>query len=216
MPVIGLSFNSVEAKRSKETVKAEIKVNSTPTVKTVKEMNVPTLGGKKALSFEFEFLTKYDPEVAEIKMGGSIIYLSDKSASILKQWKKDKKIPEDVSIEILNHLFETHAEIRELFRFIEDQGEKFDPQQVIASIQDPTIASTISNAISTAKLTSNCWQYVRDCLVVIKLSQVDEQINKIRKKLSPQNVDQPQDLLQKYKELQEERKSIERGDFIVE
>ncbi len=105
MPVIGLSFNAIEAKRSKEVVKAEIKVNSTPTVTGIKEMNVPTLGGKKALNFEFEFLTKYDPEVAEIKMGGSVIYLSDKNASILKQWKKEKKIPEDVSIEILNHLF---------------------------------------------------------------------------------------------------------------
>lgn len=105
MPVIGISFNLVEAKRSKEIVKAEIKVNSTPTVKGVKEMNVPSLGGKKALNFDFEFLTKYDPEVAEIKMGGNIIYLSDKNAAILKQWKKEKRIPEDVSIEILNHLF---------------------------------------------------------------------------------------------------------------
>ena len=105
MPVIGISFNLVEAKRSKEVVKAEIKVNSTPSVKGVKEMNVPTLGGKKALNFDFDFVTKYDPDVAEIKMGGNIIYLSDKNAAILKQWKKEKKIPEDVSIEILNHLF---------------------------------------------------------------------------------------------------------------
>ena len=105
MPIIGFSFSLMEAKRKKEIVKAEIKVNSTPTVTNIEEMSVPSLGGKKALKFEFEFLTKYDPEVAEIKMGGSVIYLSDKNAAILKQWKKEKRIPEDVSIEILNHLF---------------------------------------------------------------------------------------------------------------
>lgn len=105
MPVIGFSFSLVEGKRNKETVNAEIKVNSTPTVKGVKEINLPSIGAKKALAFEFEFLTKYEPDVAEIKMGGSVMYLSDKNAAILKQWKKEKKIPEDVSIEILNHLF---------------------------------------------------------------------------------------------------------------
>lgn len=105
MPVIGFSFKSVEAKRNKEILNTEMKVNSTPTVTGIKEMSVPTLGAKKALNFEFEFLTRYDPEVAEIKMGGNIIYLSEKNSAILRQWKKSKKIPEDVSIEVLNHLF---------------------------------------------------------------------------------------------------------------
>ena len=105
MPVIGFSFRSIDAKRNKETVGAEIKVNSTPTVTGIKEMSVPTLGAKKALNFEFEFLTKYEPDVAEINIGGNIIYLSDKNTAILKQWKKEKKIPENVSIEVLNHLF---------------------------------------------------------------------------------------------------------------
>jgi len=105
MPVIGFSFKSVEAKREKDSVTEEIKVNSTPTIREVKEIPLPSLGAKKALSFEFEFITKYDPAVAEIKMGGNIMFMSDKNAAILKQWKKEKKIPENISIEILNHLF---------------------------------------------------------------------------------------------------------------
>lgn len=106
MPVIGFTFSSVEAKRNKDTVNAEIKVNSTPKITSVKEVNLPSLGTtKKALSFDFDFVTKYDPEVAEIKMGGSVMYLSDKNAAIMKQWKKEKKLDEAVSIEILNHLF---------------------------------------------------------------------------------------------------------------
>ena len=106
MPVIGFSFRSVEANRKKDVMNLEVKVNSTPKVTNIKEMSIPSLGpGKKALSFDFEFLTKYDPDVAEIKMGGNVIYLSSKSNAILKQWKKEKKIPEDVSVDVLNHLF---------------------------------------------------------------------------------------------------------------
>jgi len=70
----------------------------------VKEANVPTLK-KKALSLDFDFVTKYSPDMGEVKISGDIMYLTDKNAQILKQWKKEKKLPEDVSIEILNHLF---------------------------------------------------------------------------------------------------------------
>lgn len=105
MPVIGFSFRSMEAKRKKETSSAEIKINSTPTVTDIREINVPTLGNKKALTFDFEFITQYDPDIAEIKIGGNVIYLSEKNSAILRQWKSKKKIPEDVSIEVLSHLF---------------------------------------------------------------------------------------------------------------
>ena len=104
MPVIGLTFRSIEAKREKTAVTGEIKVNSTPKINSVKEANVPTLK-KKALSLDFDFVTKYSPDMGEVKISGDIMYLTDKNAQILKQWKKEKKLPEDVSIEILNHLF---------------------------------------------------------------------------------------------------------------
>jgi len=104
MPVIGLVFSSIEAKRSKAPAGGEIKVNSTPKINSVKEASVPSLK-KKALSLEFEFVTKYNPDVAEIKISGDIMYLTDKNTQILSQWKKDKKLPEELSVEVLNHLF---------------------------------------------------------------------------------------------------------------
>jgi hypothetical protein len=104
MPVIGLTFNSVEAKRGGGPPGGEIKVNSTPRIVTMKEVNVATLK-KKALSLGFEFVTSYNPDIGQIKIGGEILYLATKNATILNQWKKKKRLPEKVSVEVLNHLF---------------------------------------------------------------------------------------------------------------
>ena len=104
MPIIGLSFRSMEAKREKGTSKGEIKVNSTPKINSIKEVTIPTLK-KKALSLTFEFVTKYDPAIAEIKIGGELIYLAESNTKVLSQWKKKKSLPENVSVEVLNHLF---------------------------------------------------------------------------------------------------------------
>ncbi|MEM5798355.1 MAG: hypothetical protein QW703_00565 [Candidatus Aenigmatarchaeota archaeon] len=103
MPVIGLTIKSMSATRY-GTATGEIKINSTPKVNDVKEVTVGTLN-RKALSFEFEFVTKYEPDMAEMKIEGELLYLADKNEPILKQWKSKKTIPEKVSVEILNHLF---------------------------------------------------------------------------------------------------------------
>lgn len=104
MPVVGLSFTTMEAKRGKGTIKGEIKINSTPKINEVKEVSVPALN-KKALSLKFEFVTKYDPDIGEVKIGGDLVYMTDKNAAVLKQWKAKKSLPEEVSVEVLNHLF---------------------------------------------------------------------------------------------------------------
>ncbi len=104
MPIIGMNFKSMEAKREKKGAGGEIKVNSTPKITGMKEMNIASLN-KKALNMSFEFLTKYDPDIAEIRIGGEIVYLAEKNGPILNQWKKKKSLPENVSVEVLNHLF---------------------------------------------------------------------------------------------------------------
>ena len=106
MAIIGLSFNVMEAKRDKEQkIKAEIKVNSVPRINDIREVTISTLGGKKVLSMDFEFVTTYDPRVGEIKIGGDLLYLTEDNKTLLKQWEKEKKIPEKPSLEILNYLF---------------------------------------------------------------------------------------------------------------
>jgi hypothetical protein len=104
MPVIGLTITSMEARREKGPAQGEIKVNSTPKISDVKEVNVPSLH-KKAIAITFEFVTNYEPKIGEVKLTGEVMYLAEKNATILSQWKKKKSLPEKVSIEVLNHLF---------------------------------------------------------------------------------------------------------------
>ncbi len=104
MPVVGLNFTHLEAKRGEETPKGEITVNSTPKILEVKDVTLTNLG-KKGLSLTFEFLTSYAPNVGEIRLKGSILFLDDKPQDILEKWKKDKALPEEVSVQVLNHLF---------------------------------------------------------------------------------------------------------------
>lgn len=106
MPIIGLSFNKMEGNRDKtQKVRSEVKVNSVPRIKEVREVSIPSIDSKKVLSLDFEFVTNYDPSVGEIKVAGDLLYMSKNQAAVLKEWKKNKKLPEDSSLEVLNYLF---------------------------------------------------------------------------------------------------------------
>ena len=104
MPIVGFKFESMEARREKAAAGGELKINSAPRITSVKEVDIPTLK-KKVLGLGFEFLTKYDPGVGEIKIKGEVLYMSDKNAQVLKKWKDKKVLPDDMNIEILNNLF---------------------------------------------------------------------------------------------------------------
>jgi hypothetical protein len=104
MPIIGFKFESMEAKREKTVFGGEVKINSTPKILSVKEIAVPNIN-KKALELGFEFSTQYDPGIGSARIKGEVLYLSDKNAQILKKWKSKKTLPDDVNIEVLNHLF---------------------------------------------------------------------------------------------------------------
>ena len=99
MPVIGLSFHTIEAKRSKIPIKGEISVNLNPKITDVKEASMP-FSDKKSLIVSFDFTTTYSNDHGSLKMSGDLIYLTDKAADLLAQWKKDKTLPEPISFEI--------------------------------------------------------------------------------------------------------------------
>lgn len=104
MTIIGFKLSAVEAKRQKDSVKGEIKVNSTPRITDVKESEIQAVD-KKALALAFEFTTAYEPDIGTITVSGEIYYIGQNNANVLKQWKTKKAIPEDVGVEVLNYLF---------------------------------------------------------------------------------------------------------------
>jgi len=104
MPIIGMGFSSMEAKKENVSVQQEVRVNSTPQITGVREVDVPNLA-KKALSLDFEFNTRYDPAFAQITLKGSIMYMAEKNKPVVDGWEKDRKLPEKMSLEVLNYLF---------------------------------------------------------------------------------------------------------------
>jgi hypothetical protein len=106
MPVITINFNRLLAERKGDGAKS-LKVNSNVNVKDVVKAEL-ALGTAKqdALRFEFEYITKYEPDHAQIKIEGNLIYLApnDKVNTILKEWKKESKISKDVMAEVVNNL----------------------------------------------------------------------------------------------------------------
>lgn len=104
MPVIGLTFKEIEGKRGDEPIKGDLKANSSPVIKDIKEVDVQSLK-KKALSISFDFNTKYEPDVGLVRIGGELLFLTEKNKEVLDMWSKDKKLPDDLSVNILNYLF---------------------------------------------------------------------------------------------------------------
>ena len=84
MPIIGMKFDSMEAKRENTPQKGEIKVNSTPKITSAKLITLPSIN-KKALALNFDFVTTYSPDIGEIKISGEILYVHDDNTKILKQ-----------------------------------------------------------------------------------------------------------------------------------
>jgi hypothetical protein len=104
MPVIGFAFNSFEGTREKTKASGEIKVNSTPSITGVKELALPNFK-EKALGISWEFTTSYEPHIGTLKVTGEVLYMTKDNKPILARWKKDKTLPDEQSVEVLNHLF---------------------------------------------------------------------------------------------------------------
>ena len=105
MPVIGLKFDSIDAKRKKEKLQSDMKVNTTPKIVSMKETELGAIG-KKAFAIGFEITTDYNPDIAQVKITGEVLYVNEtQKDEIMTAWKKEKKLPENVGVELLNHLF---------------------------------------------------------------------------------------------------------------
>lgn len=104
MTIIGFNFTSVSAQK-KDAVKGKININNNVSIKNVEEKDLSLGANKqKSLRFVFEFVSKYDPDIGGITLVGDVIYLEDakKSKEILDEWNKNKKLPKDITGNVLN------------------------------------------------------------------------------------------------------------------
>lgn len=106
MTIVGFSFTSFDAQK-KSQGKGKINIANNVTISEVESADL-FLGSNKqdGLRFNFIFTSKYDPDVGNISIKGNVLYLedADKIKKILADWKKDKKIPQDATEEVLNNV----------------------------------------------------------------------------------------------------------------
>ncbi|HLC51125.1 MAG TPA: hypothetical protein VJH90_01990 [archaeon] len=105
MPVIGIVIREIYGTK-KEELGPEIRVNNNATIKDLKQTELIALN-KDGLSVSFEFKASYESQkskksLAEITIAGDVLLIEPDQAKILKQWNKDKKLPEDLNIQVIN------------------------------------------------------------------------------------------------------------------
>ncbi|MEK6932974.1 MAG: hypothetical protein AABW56_04245 [Nanoarchaeota archaeon] len=104
MPFIGFSFDKIEATKDVEEIKGNINIKHSLNIKDVKIHEVTMDKKQDVLKFIFEFKLNYEPKVGNINLLGNMLYLEDKKKinEILANWKKNKKLPNEVMQGLFN------------------------------------------------------------------------------------------------------------------
>jgi hypothetical protein len=106
MPIVSIILRSIDANKLEELTN-NINVNNKVNATGVKERDFPGIG-QSGLAVTFNFLSSYtdgEKTIGEIKMTGEVWVMGPECKEIMKMWKKEKKIPEDSHIEIINTIF---------------------------------------------------------------------------------------------------------------
>ncbi|MBT3866206.1 hypothetical protein HOF78_03875 [Candidatus Woesearchaeota archaeon] len=106
--IIGFNFKKLNIERKKPLIKG-MKVAYNLDISNVQDEVFPLADkGQGVLTFDFDYSVVYNPDIAEIKMHGSINYLlpKDEAKKVLTLWSKTKKLPKNVSIPVINRILD--------------------------------------------------------------------------------------------------------------
>jgi len=104
MPILGINFTKIVSER-KAPIKGQISINNNIAITNVEKHEIK-LQNQQSVKIEFEFTAKYDPNMGNIIIQGEVVVVNppEKIKEILEQWKKDKKLPDDVLAPVMNNL----------------------------------------------------------------------------------------------------------------
>lgn len=104
MPVISINLKEIDARRIEDLI-GGIKINNNTSVRDIKETELIGLE-RKGLSISFDYKTEYvnekNKKFAEINISGDVFFVDDAQEKILKDWKKEKRLPDEVNLQIIN------------------------------------------------------------------------------------------------------------------
>lgn len=108
MAVTGFHYTKIVAEKPKTSAK-KVKVNNKIVLTEVREAKITVGTSKqKAIEFSFDYIVDYEPDSGNILIQGALLYVATdaKVKETLEKWKDEKKLPDDVLIEVYNPILE--------------------------------------------------------------------------------------------------------------
>ncbi|MEM5815248.1 MAG: hypothetical protein QXD89_02045 [Candidatus Aenigmatarchaeota archaeon] len=100
--ILGYTIKKIEA--IKDEISGKVDISSTVKIENVEEKEIEIGEKRKVLEVSFSFEITYKPSNGKIYLEGSLLFHKGINKEILKTWEKNKKLPEEVDIEIKNFL----------------------------------------------------------------------------------------------------------------
>ncbi len=104
MAVVGFNFTKIHAEK-KTQIKGKINISNRVNLKGVEKADL-SLGKDKqqGVKIMFNYISNYEPKIGNIELEGDLLFLSDEKGakSIIDEWKKNKKLPQNVMGTVLN------------------------------------------------------------------------------------------------------------------
>ncbi|MDP3916726.1 MAG: hypothetical protein Q8Q42_00370 [Nanoarchaeota archaeon] len=103
--IVGFNFKKINVERKKKLIKG-MKVVYNMDISNVYNQDFLLNKSKshKILGFDFSFTVRYEPEIADMTIGGTVNYMlpENETKRILDLWKKSRKLPKEVSVPVIN------------------------------------------------------------------------------------------------------------------
>jgi hypothetical protein len=113
MGVLGVTFTKLSVERAPQ-VNAQLQVNSNVDIKGMEKKDVGIIDKtKQTIQFSFEYITKFEPKAGKIIIHGHLSYLDakEKIEVMAKEWKKTKKLPEEIVVSVMNSILTKSSEV---------------------------------------------------------------------------------------------------------
>jgi hypothetical protein len=101
--ILGFNFTSVDAHVNEQNLSGALDVQSVPSIEDVVEKKLDFIGENKSIGIKFVFKTNYG-KAGEIVQKGEVIYKVDDAKKHLKRWKDEKKLNDEMTLNVLNFL----------------------------------------------------------------------------------------------------------------
>ncbi|MFC2143469.1 hypothetical protein ACFLQN_03650 [Candidatus Aenigmatarchaeota archaeon] len=103
MTIISYDLYYIKANITREQMKEKkLEVNSFPRVLDVKKKTGLPKTVKEPLQIDFEFETKYEPDLGNVVLKGEILYHGELLETALEEWQKSKTLNNEISLEVMN------------------------------------------------------------------------------------------------------------------